>query len=343
MPSFGLDVSDESIKFMQLRHTTTGIRVGRHGEKKIPPGIMEDGKVVDPARMQDILSDLRQKEGVKSVRVSLPEEQIYLFKMRLEKEGLTNIRENIELTLEEHIPIQAQNTIFDYEILGEDEKGLDLEVVAIPDAVIGNYLEVFRGAGISVQSVELEAQAIARAVIKQGDMDTYMIVDFGEKRTGISIISRGIAMFTSTVDVGGSILTSTIMKSLGVSREEADRLKKEYGLQRNMENKEVFSLLLNSVSVLRDEVAKHFLYWHTHKDEQGKDNPPIKKILLCGGDSNLIGLSEYFSVSMKTQVEMANVWTNISDPSRRIPEMTFKRALSFAAALGLALGDFEHD
>ena len=118
-------------------------------------------------------------------------------------------------------------------------------------------------------------------------------------------------------------------------------MKRTYGLERNTPNKELFSVLLNSVSILRDELAKHFLYWHTHKDEEGKNNPPIKKIVLCGGDSNLIGLVDYFAISMKTKVEMANVWINILDTENSVPEMNFKKALSFAAALGLALRDFD--
>lgn len=343
VPSFGFDISDESIKFIELRTSRGGIKVGKYGEKKIPPGIIDGGKIKDPAKLQTILSSIREQEGVKSVRVSLPEEQIYVFRMKLDKEGLEHIREGIELSLEEYIPIPGPDAIFDYEILEQDSKEVKLQVVAIPKNVIENYLEVFKGASISVQSFELEAQAIARAVIKKGDMNAYMIVDFGEKRTGISIISKGIAVFSSTVDVGGVVLNNSIKKSFNVSYEQAEKMKKDFGLERNTANKEIFSVLLNSVSILRDEVAKHFLYWHTHKDEDGKENPPIKKIILCGGDSNLIGLSEYFSVSLKTRVEMANVWTNIQNTENNVPEISFKRALSFGAAIGLALGDFDHD
>ena len=341
--SFGLDISDESLKFIKLVATKKGIRVVQHGERKIPPGVIEAGKIKDTKKMEEILSLLRKEEGLKSVRVSLPEDQIYLFRLRIEKDGLKSIRESIELSLEEHIPVSAQDAIFDYRLLDEDEKSLQLQVAAIPKNVIENYLTVFRNTMISVQSVEIEAQAIGRAVIKKEDLNTYMIVDFGEKRTGIFIISRGIAMFTSTLDFGGVVLNNMIKKTFNVSAEEAEKMKKKFGLQRNIENKEIFSVLLNSVSILRDEVSKHFLYWHTHKDEEGKDNPPIQKIILCGGDSNLTGLADYFSVSLKTKVEMANVWINITDTEKYVPEINFKSALSFAAALGLALGDFEHN
>lgn len=343
LPSFGLDISDESMKFVELVASKDRIRMGRYGERKVSPGIIESGKIKDPKRLEEILVSLKKEEGIESVRVSLPEEQVYLFKLRLEKSGLEHIREGIELSLEEYIPIPAQDAIFDYELLNEDTQSLGLQVAAIPKNVIESYLSVFKNSVVSVKSFELEAQAIARSVIKNGDLGTYMIVDFGKKRTGIFIVSGGIVIFTSTLDIGGVMLSNMIGKNFKVSFEEAEKMKREYGLRRNSANTEVFSILLNGVSILRDEVAKHFLYWHTHKDEDGKDRSSIKKIILCGGDSNLIGLSEYLSVSIKSNVEMADVWVNIADTEKYIPQIDFKQSLAFASALGLALRNFYYD
>lgn len=342
-PSFGLDISDKSLKFVELIPGKNGIRLGRYGERKIPAGIIESGKIKDPKKLEEVLLSLRKQEGIRFVRVSLPEEQVYLFQLELEKEGLKNVREGIELALEEHVPIPAQDSIFDYEFVGENDKKIELQVAAIPKNVIENYLLVFKDALISVQSFELEAQAIARAVIKKGDLDTYMIVDFGQTRTGIFIVSRGVVVFTSTLNLGGQMLNDMIQKNFNVTPEEAETMKEKYGLQRNAENKEIFPVLLNGVSVLRDEIMKNSLYWQTHKDEEGRERPPIKKIILSGGDANLNGLSEYFSTSTRNKVELGNVWTNIVDTSKFTPEVNFNRSLTFAAALGLALGDFEHD
>lgn len=340
-PSFGLDISDQSLKFVELSTKKNKIILNKYGERNIPAGIIESGKIKDPQKMQDILTNLRKEEGVKSVRVSLPEEQVYLFRINLEKKGLSNVREAIELSLEEHIPISAPDAIFDYEILTENETSLELQVAAIPKNVIEDYLLVFRNSFIAVQSFELEAQAISRAIVKKDDNDTYMIVDFGQTRTGIFIISKGFVTFTSTLDVGGGTLNNVIAKNFKINLEEAEKMKQKYGLQRNTENKEIFAVLLNSVSILRDEIVKHFLYWHTHKDEEGENNPPIKKIILCGGDANLIGLADYLSVSMKSPVEIANVWANLVDTKESTPDINLKQSLSFASALGLALGDFD--
>src|SRR3989344_19894 len=169
-PSFGLDISDESIKFVELLDTRIGMKMGKHGERVIPPGIIESGKIKDPKGMEEILVKLRKEVGIKSVRVSLPEEQIYLFKLKLDKVGMKHIRESIELVLEEHVPITAEDAIFDYEILSEDVEHLELEVATIPKGVIENYLMIFKNSNIEVQSCELEAQAISRAVLQRGDM-----------------------------------------------------------------------------------------------------------------------------------------------------------------------------
>lgn len=340
---FGLDISDESLKFVELIRTKDGVRVGRYGERSIPLGVIESGKIKDSKKMEEILLAFKKEEKIKSVRVSLPEEQAYLFALKLEKSGLKNIREGIEFAIEDHVPILAQDAIFDYELVSENAQNLEVQVTAVPKNIIKNYLLIFQKSQISVESFELEAQAISRVVVKKGDMDTYMIVDFGKKRTGIFIVSKGIVVFTFTLDFGGVTLTQMIQKNFNVSFEEAEKMKEKYGLGRSTDNKEIFSVLLNSVSILRDEIVKHFLYWQTHKDEEGKNNPPIKKIILCGGDSNLIGLADYISVSMKSPAEIANVWVNISDTENYIPEMSFQQSLTFATALGLAQGGFDNN
>jgi Tfp pilus assembly PilM family ATPase len=201
-PSFGLDISDESIKFLELLETKDGVRVGRYGERTIPPGVIESGKIKDSKRLEVILHSLSKEEGVHSVRASLPEEQVYIFQLRLEKTGLKSVKEAIELALEEHVPIPAREAVFDYDFVKEDSSGLEVQVATISQNVIENYLLIFKNSNIRVPSLELEAQSISRAVIKKGDMGTYMIVDFGKKRTGIFIVSRGIVMFTFTLDLG---------------------------------------------------------------------------------------------------------------------------------------------
>jgi len=276
-PSFGLDISDELIKFVLLTSNKQGIRLEKYGIYKIPPMIVEHGEVKDFKRLSEVLRVLRQQERIKSVRVSLTNKEMHIFK----------------------------------------------------------------NVAIKVSAFEPEANALSRVVIKQGDLGTYMIVDFGEKRTRICIVSRGIVVSDSIAQVGGITLTNMLQSKFNISFLEAEELKKLYGLQRNMDNPEVSSALLSGASVLHDAIEKISLYWHMYKDEVGKKNLPIKKIILCGGDANLIGLVDYLSASLRTKVEMANVWINILDPKKEVPQMSLSETFSFATAIGLALGNFE--
>jgi len=341
MSSCALDISDQTVKYGELHMSAKGLHLGKFGEEKIPAGIIVSGKIEKEDLLTKILKDLRDKEHLHFVRVALPEEQMYLFNLLLPKEIIgKDVREAILLQLEEHIPLSAMDVFFDYEILSEGEKDLFVQVVAIPITAIQTHLAVFAKAGITPTSFELEGQAIARAVIPEGDESTMMIVDFGETRTGISVASRGKILFTSTLDFGGSILTNMIAKNFSISYEEAEKKKVEYCRNKGAGPDDIFSLIINGLSVLRDELNKNFTYWDTHDDESGKKHEKISRIILCGGNSNLPGLTEYISASMKVQVEHANTWRNISNMKDSVPDMPYEESLSYSTTLGLALGDY---
>lgn len=343
MSSCAIDISDSSIKYGEIKATTQRLALNKYGQIKIPSGIVISGKIEKEKDLISILDNLRIKENLKFVRISLPEEQMYLFTTSIPKIDNLNLREIIALQIEEHIPLKAIDTTFDYNVVSEGDKNFLVEVSAIATATVESYLRVLKEASLVPLSFELEAQPIARSVISEDDKEPVMIVDFGNTRTGVSVAYNGRIFMTTTLDLGGANLTNMIAKNFSISFEEAEKMKKKYGLQRNTDNKEIFSVLLNGVSILRDEIDRHFIYWHTHKDEEGKENPPIEKIILCGGDSNLIGLVDYFSVSMKHKVEIANSWINILNIEKEIPELDYKKSLSFTTALGLALADFNYD
>ena len=200
------------------------------------------------------------------------------------------------------------------------------------------YLSVFQKADLVPLSFELEAQAMARIAIPADDPSTVMIVDFGESRSGLSIASNTQVYFTTTLDIGGDTLTNMIAKNFSLSFQKAEEMKRLYTLGSDANINDIFPIILNGVSVLRDELDKHYIYWKTHNDVNVK---AINRIILCGGDSNLQGLAEYLQASMKVKVSHLSAWTNISDMNLSVPDMSFQESLGYATVLGLALGDYE--
>ena len=337
MPAVGLDISDESMRFVELVEKRKGFAIGRFGERAIPRGVIESGEVKKIAELRAILSDIKKTYNLEFVSVSLPEEKAYLFELRLPAMKYSDIRGAVELSLEEHVPIKTDEALFDYSIVRETESFIDISASVVPRALVDKYLEAFSGSGITPVAFEIEAHSIARSVVPRGDKGTYMIVDFGKMRTGISIVSEGIAQFTSTISVGGGMLTDSIAKNLKISYEEAEKMKQEKGVSGCASSEGLSLVLMSTISMMRDEIHKHLSYWQIHTDEYGKKRPPIQKIYLCGGDSNIAGFADCITSGLSVSAELANTMVNANTLDGYIPEISFNDSLRYATAIGLAL------
>jgi Tfp pilus assembly PilM family ATPase len=217
----------------------------------------------------------------------------------------------------------------------------DLGVLNVPLPKEPEYVDMFHGAGVDVKHFDFRAQALARAVVPKGDNGTYMLVDLAEKHLGIFIVSGGLVRFATTLPGGENVLSAVLMEHLGVGEVEAKMMQKEMGFSRNSEGRGIINVFRKGVSKIYEEIQKHFLSWHISKDEKGKNNPHITKIILSGSGANVSGLAEYLGVNLKTPVEVANAWVNIMDTRKTAPEMGFEDSVSYAVALGLALKHFE--
>lgn len=340
MDSCSLDISDESIKYGQLSPTSSGFKLIKFGKEKVPEGVLVSGKIEDEKKLVSILKNIKDREKLNFIRVSLPEEQMYIFTLSLPQLHGQDLREIILLQIEEHIPLKAIDVVFDYDTIFEDEKTTIVEVSAIPIGIVESYLSVFSQAGLTPLSLESESQAIARAVVPRGENSTVMIVDFGHMRTGVSISHNGVVLFTTTLDIGGYNLTEMLAKNFSISFEKAEEMKRSYSLSTTSKVNEIFPIILNGISVLHDELDKQYIYWKTHNDNKDFTHKEIDRIILCGGNANLAGLADYLEASMKIKVEYANAWINISDMDDSIPEMSFEDSLSYVTVLGLSLGSF---
>lgn len=218
--SFGLDISDDSIKFIKLIKKGNEIKIKSFGEKKIPEGIVEFGEIKDEEKIKEILSTFKKEYKLKSFDLS--------------------------------------------------------------------------------DILKSKAQTITDAVIKRGDTGTYMIVNVEKKHAGVFVVSNNVVMYVSILNTEGT-----------------------------------------PISNLCEEIMRHFIFWHTHKDENREKKLPIEKTIVCGSNFDLKKFSEHLSKTMRSKVELANVWVNILNTEKNIPGINFEESLKFASALGVALKKFK--
>ncbi|OHA82740.1 MAG: hypothetical protein A3B07_01315 [Candidatus Yonathbacteria bacterium RIFCSPLOWO2_01_FULL_43_27] len=336
-PAVGLDISDMSMRFVELIKHGDEFEIGRFGERAIPRGIIESGEVKKGAELRAILIELKKQHDLNFVVVSLPEEKAYLFDLEIAQMKRNEIRGALELVLEEHVPLKATEALFDYRVIKETETTILVNVSVFPRALTDGYLTVFSEAKITPLAFEIEAHALARSIVPASDMRPSMVIDLGKTRTGITITTGGFVQYTSTASIGGASLTEVIMKQMGVTFDEAEKIKREKGLVGMGANSDVSLAFMSLVDVLRDEINRNFMYWQTHVDNFGKKRPPIEKIYLCGGDANLPGIAEFFAEHFGVSVEVANVFVNTHSLDAGIPKINFSDSLRYATAVGLAL------
>jgi type IV pilus assembly protein PilM len=345
LPSVGVDVSDTSLKYIQFKsdnRSGTELELLHWGDLEIAEGALERGVVHDGSKLSDALREVRKKTGVENVRVSLPEERAYLFETEIKKgTPPKEVRGILEFRLEENVPLSPRDSFFDYDIIEDSTEGgmLRVSVTAYAKDTVMSYYDACRSAGVVPISFEIEAQAIARATIAIGDVGTHMIVDFGKTRTGVGIVHKGVLMYTSTIDIGGAVLSATMREKLGnLEESELTKIKNTQGLIRGKGDSDTYDLLVKAISSIADEIGTRVQYWNT-KDTAHEERQ-IQSLILCGGSVNMKGLPTYLTNTLGIETTRANVWQNAFSFEKTIPKIGRKYSFGYATAIGLALAPF---
>lgn len=343
MSSVGVDISDTSLKYISFDSTSRrdGSRVLKQwGNISIPGGIVNRGQVNDSKQLVSALVEFKRETDAEFINVSLPEERAYLFETEI-KRNVPNkeVRNLLEFRLEENVPIPSKDVYFDYMLLpgNENKNNVQVSVVAYAKETIEKYYGACIEAGLRPISFEVEAQAMARAIVPHDIKGSVMLVDFGKTRTGIGIVHKGVLLYTSTIDIGGDSLSRSLRKVMGddVSESELTHLKNTEGLIQGVDSSQVHDSLISTISVIKDELATRMQYWHIRNGNS--DSRRISSIMLCGGSSNLNGLPAYLTETLGVTSVRANVWENVISLDSYVPPIDRRHSLGYSAAIGLAL------
>jgi type IV pilus assembly protein PilM len=343
--SVGVDISDASIKWILLgRHGDTR-KIEAWGQEPLEEGIVAAGVIRDPARLSTALREMKKKlPHVHCAHAALPEEAAFVFDMNVPNDSTrAQILNVIEFELEARVPIPPSSAVYDFDIIpAEPGAQQEIGVVVFPQDLAEGYAEAFEGAGLTLLSLELEARSIARAVLSPHSPESItLLVDFGLKRTGFAVLKRGIPIFTSTVEVGGEMITRALSEKLGLSKEDIEIWKNDQGLLPAEGQKSPgLEAVLGAASALGSEVARHYHYWDTRRNGSGDRVTPVSRVLLVGGSANLKGLGDYIAGRVQASVERPDVWKNACSFDRYIPPIDRHASLQYATAVGLALRAF---
>jgi type IV pilus assembly protein PilM len=340
--SFGLDLSDLSVKAVWLERVGNHEAIASYGSVAIPPGAIADGEIIDGEIVKSAIKTLLEKSGPKKISTkkvicSLPETKAFLRIITLPQMKTDEVKEAIKWEIEANIPLTLDQVYYDWQVLDlnlTDEKDkMNVLVVAVSRTNVDQFQEVLEGAGLEPLGLETESIAEARSLLLENDdKRTTLIVDIGDRRSSFLVAIGNSPCFTSSVPLSSQMMTDAISKSLQISFEQAETMKIKHGLGSLAEKSPTFLAcepILESIAI---EIEKSLDFFLTNF-------PSVKKIdhiVFCGGGSNMHGLLPYMAKRLGRPVEAGNPWVNLR-LGKRLPLIDRDHSVQYSTAIGLAL------
>jgi Tfp pilus assembly PilM family ATPase len=232
----------------------------------------------------------------------------------------SQLSDAVEFSLSQNIPLSPAEVVFDFEIIEgpfpvNGVQSVRVIVSAYPSMIAEMWSDVMKQAGITAISLVPESQAVAHAVVPDGDLRTVILVHFLKDKTILAIVSQGFVCFATTVahaiDNPGKILESHDGEKIAESVE---------------------------LLAVRDELQKIHSYWASKQGiKSDKDPKNIKSIIVTGHVSHMSDVADYLSKHSSVPAALGNVWTNAFSLDKFVPDIEFEQSLPLAAAVGAAL------
>lgn len=271
-----------------------------------------------------------------NVVIGLPTSRTYARTFTLPKTAEKDIKEAVELEVEQYVPIPVSLLYVDYEIIARTKEELTIIVSAVPRTIVDNIIDAVTNVGFTTVAVEPSINSVARLLRKTegGDLPT-LIVDIGPANTDIAVLDGSIRV-TGGATVGGNTFTLDIAKKLGVALENAHQLKVINGLNPGPRQKKIASTVEPSLQRITSETRRVMRYYNERISSETK----LEQLLIVGGGSNMPGIGEYFTNDLLMPSRVASPWQQINFGTLAQPAKQFRsRYITVAGLASLSPGE----
>lgn len=108
---------------------------------------------------------------------------------------------------------------------------LKAQVMLADKEYVRQLTAIFKKAGIEIDGMVPNTLAERNLILDKNELnDNIMLLDIGAGNTDIGVFEGSSFVYTNTIPLGGDNITNDIAMVLNISDEEADKLKRQYGL-----------------------------------------------------------------------------------------------------------------
>ena len=198
---------------------------------------------------------------------------------------------------------------------------ISAQVILADKDYVRQLTSIFKKAGLEIDGIVPKTLAERNLVLDKNELhDNLAIIDVGTEDTEIGVFEGSTYVYTNSIDLGGKNITKDIAIVLNISIEEADKLKKQYGLalksfidndndiilntcKDNNKNKIIKSSEL--IEIIEARVEEMFLIINKELTNQGLKSR-INNVVLTGQGISTISKSDVAGkINLNIPVKMA--------------------------------------
>ena len=345
-PVLGLDITPSSIKLIELTLSGGQYTVESYSAEPTPQNAMNEKAIVDSDAVGEAIARAVRRAGVrtKEAAVAISGDAAITKVIQMPRNlNDADLEAQVEMQADQYIPFPMDEVAYDYEVLGSSEKdseSMDVLLVASRSENVEQRRAAVAAAGLSARIVDVEAFALENACrlmthqMPDGGVDrSVAVVDFGASTTTFSVLRNLKVVYTRDFAFGGQQLTEEIMRTYGLSLEEAGRAKKEGGLPANYQS----DVLDPFIDDMTQQISRSLQFYLA--SGSGREQP--EKILLCGGCANIPGAAEVVQSRIGVEAEKGDPLGQMKISSRARAQAVQRDATALLTACGLALRSFD--
>jgi type IV pilus assembly protein PilM len=342
----GLDITTSSVKLIELSMAGGQFRVESYAAEPTPHNAINEKAIVDAEAVGEAIRRAVKRSGAKSreAAVAISGDAAITKVIQMPKNlNEADLEGQVEMQADQYIPFPMEEVSYDFQRIGPSEKDpemIDVLLVATRTENVEQRQAAVQAAGLTAKLVDVEAFALENACkllthqMPDGGIDrTIAVIDFGASSTTFSVLKDLKVIYTRDFAFGGQQLTEEIMRTYGLSMEEAGRAKKEGGLPSNYQP-EVLDPFIDDMT---QQVSRSLQFYLA--SGSGREQP--EKILVCGGCANIVGVDDVIASRVGIPSERGDPLGQMKLSSRAKAQAVKKDATALLTACGLALRSFD--
>jgi len=338
--SVGLDIGSSSLKLVEILDSPEGYALKNYTQLPLERGVLEEGNIMDGDVLCGNIRQLLKTAGCKSkkVVVSLSGHKVIARRASFAKMEEEELRQLINDEAANYLPFDDVNDVcFDFQILGDNEGNpgqMDVVIVAARKNVVQSYVDVLEKAGLApvimdVDSFALETMYEVNYDVREGDI--VVLVNIGASMTNINVLKEGCSIFTRDISMGGDDITESIRERLGVTLDEAEKLKIESSRADSQAGGPRLDPLEHAEPLFA-EIERSIDYFRsTHGGEY------IKEIVLSGGSAKTAGIVDALAQRLNIETRIVRPFQNIVCDEKTF-RPSYLEEIGPVAAVGVGLG-----